>query len=150
MLTYIRENQKYILFLIFVWIIAIVWILPNRYQLLNRLALIIRPPGYDPKTAEEFIKKGDSILEKEITYQDLGERVPDLNVMREACLYYYSLSERDKILYRPSWTDSMSIWRFKAEENSEDKKNQSKHNPEALSLGVLIREIIGRQFLPTC
>lgn len=83
---------------------------------------MIRPPGYDPKTAEEFIKKGDSILEKEIAYQDLGERIPDLNVMREACLYYYSLSEIDRVLYKPSWTDSMSIWRFKAEEESGDKK----------------------------
>ncbi|OCC29616.1 Uncharacterized protein GNX_1862 [Leptospira interrogans serovar Canicola] len=126
MLTYIRENRKYILFLLFVWIIATAWILPNRYHLLNRLALIIQSPGYDPKTAKEFIKKGDSILAKEVTYQDLGERIPDLNVMREACLYYYSLSEIDRVLYKPSWTDSMSTWRFKTEEESEDKKNSTK------------------------
>ncbi|EMY02029.1 hypothetical protein LEP1GSC029_4700 [Leptospira interrogans str. 2002000626] len=126
MLTYIRENRKYILFLLFVWIIATAWILPNRYRLLNRLALIIQSPGYDPKTAKEFIKKGDSILAKEVTYQDLGERIPDLNVMREACLYYYSLSEIDRVLYKPSWTDSMSTWRFKTEEESEDKKNSTK------------------------
>ncbi|EMJ93668.1 hypothetical protein [Leptospira alstonii] len=113
MLTYIRENRKYVFFLLFVWVIATAWILPNRYKLLSKLALAIRPPGYDLKTAEEFIEKGDSILQREISYQDLGERIPDLDVMREACLYYYSLSGRDNVLYRPAWTDSISIWRFK-------------------------------------
>ncbi|EQA54269.1 hypothetical protein LEP1GSC052_1109 [Leptospira kmetyi serovar Malaysia str. Bejo-Iso9] len=112
-----------------VWVLAAAWILPNRYKLLSKLALMIQPPGYDPKTAGEFIEKGDSILQTEVAYQDQGERIPDLNVMREACLYYYSLSERDSVLYRPSWTDSMSVWRFKESgmsEESGEKKLSSK------------------------
>ncbi|ASV11737.1 hypothetical protein B2G51_08305 [Leptospira santarosai] len=125
MLTYIRENRRYVLFLLFVWVIAAVWILPNRYKLLSKLALMIQPPGYDPKIAGEFIEKADSILQRKVSYQDLGERTPDLEIMREACLYYYSLSGRDTILYKPSWTDSMSIWRFKdsgMDERSNGKK----------------------------
>lgn len=109
MLTYVRENRRYVLFLLFVWVVAVVWILPNRYKLLSKLALMIQPPGYDPKIAGEFIEKGDSILQQKVAYQDLGERIPDLEIMREACLYYYALSERDNVLYRPAWTDSMSI-----------------------------------------
>ncbi|AVV80360.1 hypothetical protein [Leptospira santarosai] len=125
MLTYIRENRRYVLFLLFVWVIAAVWILPNRYKLLSKVALMIQPPGYDPKIAGEFIEKADSILQRKVSYQDLGERTPDLEIMREACLYYYSLSGRDTILYKPSWTDSMSIWRFKdsgMDERSDGKK----------------------------
>ncbi|MDI7196908.1 hypothetical protein QMM61_09370 [Leptospira santarosai] len=125
MLTYIRENRRYVLFLLFVWVIAAVWILPNRYKLLSKVALMIQPPGYDPKIAGEFIEKADSILQRKVSYQDLGERTPDLEIMREACLYYYSLNERDTILYKPSWTDSMSIWRFKdsgMDERSNEKK----------------------------
>ncbi|MDI7209137.1 hypothetical protein [Leptospira santarosai] len=125
MLTYIRENRRYVLFLLFVWVIAAVWILPNRYKLLSKVALMIQPPGYDPKIAGEFIEKADSILQRKVSYQDLGERTPDLEIMREACLYYYSLNERDTILYKPSWTDSMSIWRFKdsgMDERSDGKK----------------------------
>lgn len=86
---------------------------------------MIQPPGYDPKIAGEFIEKADSILQRKVSYQDLGERTPDLEIMREACLYYYSLNERDTILYKPSWTDSMSIWRFKdsgMDERSDGKK----------------------------
>lgn len=86
---------------------------------------MIQPPGYDPKIAGEFIEKADSILQRKVSYQDLGERTPDLEIMREACLYYYSLSGRDTILYKPSWTDSMSIWRFKdsgMDERSDGKK----------------------------
>ncbi|EMF81441.1 hypothetical protein LEP1GSC188_4931 [Leptospira weilii serovar Topaz str. LT2116] len=129
MLTYIRENRRYVLFLLFVWVIAAAWILPNRYKLLSKLALMIQPPGYDPKIAGEFIGKGDSLLQQKVTYQDLGERIPDLEIMREACFYYYSLSERDRVLYRPVWTDSMSIWRFKdagMDEESDGKKLSSK------------------------
>ncbi|AYV54465.1 hypothetical protein [Leptospira kmetyi] len=129
MLTYIRENRRYVFLLLAVWVLAAAWILPNRYKLLSKLALMIQPPGYDPKTAGEFIEKGDSILQTEVAYQDQGERIPDLNVMREACLYYYSLSERDSVLYRPSWTDSMSVWRFKESgmsEESGEKKLSSK------------------------
>ncbi|PJZ56719.1 hypothetical protein [Leptospira barantonii] len=129
MLTYIRENRKYVFLLLAAWVIAAAWILPNRYKLLSKLALMIQPPGYNAKTAGEFIEKGDSILQTEVTYQDQGDRIPDLNVMREACLYYYSLSERDSVLYRPSWTDSMSVWRFKESgmsEESGEKKLSSK------------------------
>ncbi|PJZ52642.1 hypothetical protein [Leptospira adleri] len=130
MLTYIRENKKFILILLLVWTVAIAWILPNRYKLLSKVALMVRPPGYDPQTAEEFIEKGDSILQREVAYQDQGERIPDLDLMREACLYYYSLSERDTVLYKPSWTDSMHIWRFKdsglKEESSGEKKISSR------------------------
>ncbi|XDD48779.1 hypothetical protein AB3N59_09950 [Leptospira sp. WS92.C1] len=126
MLTYIRENKKLVLLLVFVWVAGAAWILPNRYKLLSKLALMLQPPGYDPKTAEEFIEKGDSILQKEVAYQDQGERIPDLELMREACIYYASLSERDSVLYKPSWTDSISIWRFKDSGMSKDSSGEKK------------------------
>ncbi|TGK38658.1 hypothetical protein EHQ12_04635 [Leptospira gomenensis] len=140
MLTYVRENKKFVFFLGIAWTLGAIWILPNRYHLLSRLALFIQPPGYHPKTAEEFVEKGDGILRREIPYQDQGERIPDLELMRQACLYYASLSGRDTILYKPSWTDSMSVWRFREsgiDSETSEKKLSSKTRNRSPITGTL-------------
>ncbi|MDV6237117.1 hypothetical protein CH379_015910 [Leptospira ellisii] len=140
MLTYIRENKKFVFFLVSAWILGTVWILPNRYRLLSRLALIVQAPGYHPKTAAEFVEKGDAILRRELSYQDQGERIPDLDLMRQACLYYDSLSGRDTVLYKPSWSDSMSIWRFREsgiDSETSEKKLSSKTRSRTPITGTL-------------
>ncbi|WP_243401693.1 hypothetical protein, partial [Leptospira ellisii] len=57
-----------------------------------------------------------------------------------ACLYYDSLSGRDTVLYKPSWSDSMSIWRFREsgiDSETSEKKLSSKTRSRTPITGTL-------------
>ncbi|MCE9501249.1 MAG: hypothetical protein K8R21_12250 [Leptospira sp.] len=97
----VKENLKFILVTVGIWIIAGPVIFIYKDRLYSRLAVWYSPPGYNAKVAHKFMSKGKSILEK---------KEVDLGLMADSCRFHLGLNHKDAIFYQPTWLQENRNW----------------------------------------
>ncbi len=116
-----KENLKYIVFVLSVWAVAVPVIFYNKDWLYSKYALFTAPRAYSPKAMKSFIEKGDS-----------AKGDIDLDLMKEICSYYTSLSNLDSVFYDATWLDRTTRWTVDKEKSQKGIGNRRKILPPSI------------------